>query len=73
MCHVSGVTLQVSGVTIYMFFIIFFCQSSLASWWRVCYQQGLPRLVLIVDVMKMSECIIFKKLIVRIPNLFTRV
>ena len=34
MCHMSGVRCQVSGAE--------------ASRWRVCYQRGLPRLVLIV-------------------------
>ena len=39
-CHMTGVTCQVSGVTTF-----FFLQSGRASWWRVCYQRGLPRLV----------------------------
>ena len=29
----------------YMSIIIFFLQSDEAHWWRVCYQRGLPRLV----------------------------
>ena len=44
MCHVSRVTCHLSHVT----FISssFFQQRVGAGWWRVCYQQGLPRLVL---------------------------
>ena len=53
-CHVSRVTCQMSGV--FFFFYIFYyiyinlfykknLQSDGASWWRVCYQRGLPRLV----------------------------
>ena len=52
-CHLSCVKCHVSPVTcpnIYIFFfcftLIFFWQSGGASWWRVCYQQGLPRLIL---------------------------
>ena len=48
-CHVSGVPCQVSGVRCWsvtnLFFLIFlllFGQSCEASWWRVCYQRGLP-------------------------------
>ena len=45
-CHVSRVKCQVSGVTcIFSFFSLFFGQSGGASWWMVCYQPGLPRLV----------------------------
>ena len=33
-CHVSAIICQVSSV-------IFFLQSVGASWWRVCYQQGI--------------------------------
>ena len=36
MCHMSRVTCH----------IFFFGQSGEAYWWRVCYQRGLPRLVL---------------------------
>ena len=40
-CHMSGVTCHVSCVTFLLY--IFFCgQSGGASWWRVCYQRGLP-------------------------------
>ena len=54
-CHVSGVTCHVSHVTYHMsrvtckmpdFFIFIFLQSGEASQGRVCYQRGLPRLVL---------------------------
>ena len=42
-CHVWGVKCQVSGVT--CIFSFFYFLSVRASWWRVCYQWGLPRLV----------------------------
>ena len=50
-CHVSPVTCQMSHVKknfIFIFFLsyIFFKLSGGASLWRVCYQRGLPRLVL---------------------------
>ena len=38
-CHMLGVKCQVSRVK------LFFLQSAGAILWRVCYQQGLPRLV----------------------------
>ena len=44
-CHVSCVTCHMSHVTCHMFFF-FFSQSGEASLWKVCYQRGLPRLVL---------------------------
>ena len=47
MFHVSGVTCQVSGVSC-NFIIFFFGKSGGASRRRVCYQRGLPRLVLIL-------------------------
>ena len=40
-CHMSCVMCQVS------FLFLFFLQSGGASWWRVCYQRSLPRLVCI--------------------------
>ena len=43
-CQVSCVTCAVSGVR--SFFLYFFgAQRSAGSWWRVCYQRGLPHLV----------------------------
>ena len=42
MCHVSHVTY----INIFIYFI-FFGQRGEAYRWRVCYQRGLPRLVLI--------------------------
>ena len=51
-CHASGVTCHVSRVTchnihIYIFFSLYiFLQSGEASQWSVCYQRGLPHLVL---------------------------
>ena len=44
--HLSRVTCHVSLVTIFFFF--FFRQSGQDYWWRVCYQRGLPRLVILV-------------------------
>ena len=46
-CHISYVTFHVSHVTYHIFFflIFFFLQIGAASWWRVWYQHGLPRLV----------------------------
>ena len=44
MCHVSHVTCHMSNVIIIIFF---FGQSGEAYWWSVCYQRGLPRLVLV--------------------------
>ena len=44
-CNVSRVTCHVSNVTCHFFFF-FFGQSGEAYRWRVCYQRGLPRLVL---------------------------
>ena len=48
--HVSPVTCHLSRVTNHMFFFVFFSlkkigQSGGARRWRVCYQQGLPRVV----------------------------
>ena len=50
MCHVFGDTCQVSRVRCHVsgFFLLFFGQSGGPSQWRVCYQRGLPRLVLMV-------------------------
>ena len=46
-CHMSRVTCHMSRVTCHNFFLsfFFFGQSVEAYRWRVCYQQGLPRLV----------------------------
>ena len=54
-CHMSHVTCHMSHVTWHMSHVmchisilslyLFFGQSGGASWWRVCYQLGLPRLV----------------------------
>ena len=46
MCHTSGVTCHVSPVHFCIFEKI--VQSGGASRWRVCYQQGLPRLVYLI-------------------------
>ena len=50
-CHLSGVRCQVSGVRYHVSGVrchmshFFVTQNRGASWWRVCYQQGLPHLV----------------------------
>ena len=45
-CHLSGVMCHFfSSFFLLLFFLSFFGQSGGASRWRVCYQQGLPRLV----------------------------
>ena len=44
MCHMSHFMRHLSGFTC-KYFLIFFSQSADASWWRVCYQRSLPRLV----------------------------
>ena len=50
-CHMSHVTYHVSGVACqvscvkFLFYFFFLGQSGEASWWRVCYQRGLFRLV----------------------------
>ena len=45
-CHMSRFTCRVSHVFCLLFFSFFLKQSGGASWWRVCYQWGLPRVVL---------------------------
>ena len=46
MCHVSHVTRHMSLVTCHVTHVTFFLlQNGGASWCRVCYQRGLPRLV----------------------------
>ena len=50
-CHMSHVTCHMSRTTCHMslitcMYIFFWGQSGEASRWRVCYQWGLPRLVL---------------------------
>ena len=42
--HMSRVTCNAPLFSFLSFYLIFFLQSGGASWWRVCYQQGLPRL-----------------------------
>ena len=52
-CQVSGVTCHLSGVRCHIFF---FLQSDGASRWRVCYQRGRPRLVLVVKHVNNVDC-----------------
>ena len=60
MCHVSSVICNLSHVMCqkkYDFFFFFFGKIGLASWRRVCYQWGLPRLVLIIlEMHNMMKC-----------------
>ena len=44
-CQMSRVTRHMSCVTCHVLRVTFFLQSGWASRWRVCYQQGLSRLV----------------------------
>ena len=48
-CHMSSVTFHMSHVTCHVLHVTFKekIQSGEAYRWRVCYQRGLPRLVLI--------------------------
>ena len=59
-CHVSRVTCHVSRVMCHIFiFFYMFLQRGEISWWRVCYQRGLPRLVLEcvnVEASRSYEC-----------------
>ena len=48
-CHVSHVKCHMSRVTCHFFFSFLFWQSGEAYRWRVCYQRGQPRLVLLVN------------------------
>ena len=62
-CHVSHVTCHILRVICPIFCIfLFFGQSSRASWLRVCYQRGLPRLVFLAWLLQ-------KEFIQKVPNL----
>ena len=50
--HVSHVTCHMLCVTCHMSGVIFFKQDGGVIWWRVCYQWGLPRLVLLAYTAK---------------------
>ena len=43
--HVSHVRCQVSNVTSFFLLLLLFRQLGGASWWRICHQRGVPRLV----------------------------
>ena len=48
-CHMSHITCHMSHVSfLFLFIIPFFWQNGGATWWRVCYQKGLPHLVLVL-------------------------
>ena len=53
--HVSHVTCHMSQVTSQLLFVYFFGQSGGASRWSVCYQRGLPRLVLTAIIIFLNE------------------
>ena len=57
MCQVSRVTCHVSHDTFFfkLFLSNIFLLSGGASRWRVCYQQGLPRLVLTINGIVIDE------------------
>ena len=59
-CHMSCVTCHVSCVTCHMSHLIFFLQSGVASWWRVCYQWGLPCLFFTASLMFLKGLVIVK-------------
>ena len=54
MCHVSCVMFHISCVNCHV------SQISEASWWRICYQRSLPRLVNLVQL-KHYPFILYKK------------
>ena len=61
-CHLSPVTCQKMIFLTFNFFSSFLCkkkigQSGGASRWRVCYQRGLPRLVLYLSALKVSTAL----------------
>ena len=77
MCHVSRVTFQVSYVTcdvsrvtcdmshvmwLNLFSSFFFYKFLGGSWWKICYQRGLPLLVFWVFLIKPALILFFKKL-----------
>ena len=53
-CHVSHVMCHMSCVTCNFFLSLFFGQAGEACRWRVCYQRGLPRLVLTIITLLIS-------------------
>ena len=62
-CHMSPVTCHMSPVTCHVFFFFLFIKNKVAKlWrWRVCYQLGLPCLVLLqLHHMVRRICLMFK-------------
>ena len=64
MCHVSRVTCQKRFFLLHLFFHLFYLffikQSGGDSLWRVCYQRGLPCLVLCIYCFQAFRCETFQ-------------
>ena len=70
-CHLSYITSQVSHVT-HFFFLFFLLESGGVSFWRVCYQRGLPRLVFRLFLIKNTlkhKMYLFQVVVVRFWSL----
>ena len=74
-CHISLVTCHVSHLRCHMSHIFsssFLLESGGVSWWRVCYQWGLPRLVFRLFLIKNSlipKIYLFQLVVVRFWSL----
>ena len=74
-CHISLVTCHVSHLRCHMshiFSSFFLLESGGVSWWRVCYQWGLPRLVFRLFLIKNSlipKIYLFQLVVVRFWSL----
>ena len=74
-CHISPVTCHVSHLRCHMshmFSSFFLLESGGVSWWRVCYQWGLPRLVFRLFLIKNSlipKTYLFQLVVVRFWSL----
>ena len=62
-CHISHVTCHMSHVTCDIFSFLFFLQIGETSRWRVCYQRGLPSLVLcLLMILSSLHCFVLTQL-----------
>ena len=61
-CHMLCVMYHMLRLTINMscVFLIYFLQCGGASWWRVCYQRGLPHLVIFILLLFIWEILMWK-------------